>query len=391
MAYQRGSIRKVPRKNGEVWVLRFREDAADGGRRERVIPIGCLKDFPRERDARREVDRLGLLISVNAENQPGRIRFAELAEFYLRVELGPNAVRPKSANTIPITKHNVRHYLIPRWGNCLAEDIRPLDIQNWLVSLHQTLAWPTIAKLRGTMNRIYRIGLLHEKVARNPVQHVQTRAKSDYRAIILTPDQTLLILKELARNPIHFTLVLTCSATGLRASEILSLRWSDMLWDEGKIRVSKRWAKGSDGPVKTKSSDATVPLHPALAQYLLSWRRRSPWPAEKDFVFPSLKMNGRVPMSASIFAKTHLRSAAVRAGVQIAEGQRFGFHNLGRHSLSNFLINKAKVEPKTVQSFLRHAKVQTTLDLYTQEDCDETRIAQGRFLEALGMPVRMVQ
>src|SRR5437667_11934826 len=30
-------------------------------------------------------------------------------------------------------------------------------------------------------------------------------------------------------------------------------------------------------------------------------------------------------------------------------------------------------EPKTVQGILRHSKIQTTLDLYTQEDRDETR------------------
>jgi hypothetical protein len=42
-------------------------------------------------------------------------------------------------------------------------------------------------------------------------------------------------------------------------------------------------------------------------------------------------------------------------------------------------------ESKTVQSILRHAKIQTTLDLYTQEDSDETRAAQGEFLTAAGM------
>jgi hypothetical protein len=40
-------------------------------------------------------------------------------------------------------------------------------------------------------------------------------------------------------------------------------------------------------------------------------------------------------------------------------------------------VNKAKVEPKTVQGILRHSKIQTRLDLYTQEDADEARAAQG--------------
>ena len=61
-----------------------------------------------------------------------------------------------------------------------------------------------------------------------------------------------------------------------------------------------------------------------------------------------------------------------------------------RHSLSNWLVNKGKVDPKTVQGVLRHSKIQTTLDLYTQEDSDETRTAQGSFLSAMGMRSGMV-
>lgn len=66
------------------------------------------------------------------------------------------------------------------------------------------------------------------------------------------------------------------------------------------------------------------------------------------------------------------------AGVKIPDGYRFGLHNL-RHSLSNWLVNKAKENPKTVQGMLRHAKVQTTLDLYAQGDNDNAISAQERF------------
>jgi hypothetical protein len=66
--------------------------------------------------------------------------------------------------------------------------------------------------------------------------------------------------------------------------------------------------------------------------------------------------------------------------VQIEDGQRFGLHNLP-HSLSNWLVNRAKVEPKTVQGILRHSRIQTTLDLYTQEDSDEA-MKHGRRRES---------
>ena len=385
MAYQRGSLKKVRRKEGETWVLRYRVVSADGRRVEHTTPIGLVREFPKDRDAWREVDRLGILVRINDNPLPGRIRFSFLAEHYLKADFGADAARPKSTNTIPIVEHYVRDYLIRRFGEAVAEDIKPLEIQKWLKSLNEIngLAWTTIAKIRGLMHRIYKVGILHERVAKNPVEPVETRSKSSYRAIIISPAQTLTILKSLP-SPLHYTLVLTCAATALRSSEILALRWADVLWDEGRIRVSKRWANGEDGETKTDASDGYVPLHPVLARHLRVWQQQTHHAKVTDFVFPSMKAHGRKPLYASTFVADHLRPAAKKAGVQIEDGQRFGLHNL-RHSLSNWLVNKAKVEPKTVQGILRHAKIQTTLDLYTQEDSDETRAAQGEFLSALGM------
>jgi integrase len=385
MAYQRGSLKKVRRKEGEAWVLRYRVTNAEGKRVEHILPVGFVLKFPKETDAWKEVDRAGLNMRINDAPSSGRASFRHLAEHYLRADFSVDAVRLKSANTIPIVEHYVRDYLIKRFGQDTADDIKPLEIQRWLKSLNEVngLAWTTISKVRGIMHRIYKVGILHELVAKNPLTYVETRSKSTYRAIIITPAQTVAILKSLP-SPLHYTLVLTCAATALRSSEILALRWTDMLWHEGRIQISKRWAKGKDGETKTAASEGYVPLHPVLAAHLRTWQHQTPHAKETDFVFPSMRAKGRKPLCSSVFVADHLQPAAKKAGVLIQDGQRFGLHNL-RHSLSNWLVNKAKVEPKTVQGILRHAKIQTTLDLYTQEDSDETRAAQGEFLSAVGM------
>jgi integrase len=230
---------------------------------------------------------------------------------------------------------------------------------------------------------------LHQLVEHNPVLPVETRSNTDYKAIPVTPRQTWQIIQSLA-NPLHRILILTCAATALRASELLALRWADVLWDENRIAVTKRWWRGSDGPTKTRSSEGYVPMHPALAQFLLAWKEQTPYAKETDFIFPSLKAQGRVPVSPSVFIADHLRPAADAAGIQIPDGYRFGLHNL-RHSLSSWLVNKGKVEPKTVQSLLRHSRIQTTLDLYTQGDGDETRAAQGAFLREMGLATEIIQ
>ena len=105
-------------------------------------PSDLFGIFPKEKDAWREVDRLGLLLRVNDEPGDVRIRFDALAEHYLKADFGEDAVRPKSENTIPIVEHYVRDYLIARWGKEIAEDIKPFEIQRWLKSLHDDAVSP---------------------------------------------------------------------------------------------------------------------------------------------------------------------------------------------------------------------------------------------------------
>src|SRR3974390_598394 len=132
MSYQRGALRIRRRKGGDLWMLRYRVTEPDGRRMEKVIPVCAVRDFPKERDARREADRLPLAARINEESTDTRIRFHALAEHYLTNDCGPDALRPKTERTVLNTEHIVRAYLIPQWGKEIADDIKPLDIQRLL-------------------------------------------------------------------------------------------------------------------------------------------------------------------------------------------------------------------------------------------------------------------
>ena len=95
-------------------MLRYRVNR-DGKRVEHGLPVGLVRDLPREKDAWREINRRGLLFRIN---DPGdnRIRFGALAEHYLKHDFGADAVRPKTERTTLNTQQIVRSYLIPRWG-----------------------------------------------------------------------------------------------------------------------------------------------------------------------------------------------------------------------------------------------------------------------------------
>src|SRR5215470_1374526 len=120
MAYQRGSLKKAMKKEGLTWVLRYRV----GGKEQTPLVVGLVADFPTKGEALLEVDRLQLRLRINCTSQGmRRIKFDELAEYYLKVEIDPEVTAsPKSENTMPILEHYVRDTLVARWGDQIAED-----------------------------------------------------------------------------------------------------------------------------------------------------------------------------------------------------------------------------------------------------------------------------
>jgi integrase len=102
--------------------------------------------------------------------------------------------------------------------------------------------------------------------------------------------------------------------------------------------------------------------------------------------------NGEQPRSASQLVEDYIPPTAIAAGVITVENgltydrdgeivKRFGFHNLGRHSLATFLMD-AQENPALVQAIMRHAKMDMTL-YYSHSRRKAKRAAQERVLQHL--------
>ena len=101
-----------------------------------------------------------------------------------------------------------------------------------------------------------------------------------------------------------------------------------------------------------------------LALVLRVWQKTTAYGNPSDWVFASRKTHGRTFRVGNMLVSDYLRPAAIKAGVVLKPGQRFGFHNL-RHSLSSLLITGQKSDVRTTQDILRHSSSATTLNLYT--------------------------
>lgn len=276
-----------------------------------------------------------------------------------------------------------------------AAEIKPLEIESWfetLTSPSTGLSWGTITKLKSLMGQVFKHAQRHELVPAtvdaggrptNPVLLARSESKSSYEAIVVSPEQMIVILAELDKpeTQLEWTLALVHAATALRPEEAFGLKWFDIDWKNGHINIRRGWSKGKITEGKNEGSMTQVVMHPALAQALDQWRRASRYHRDSDWVFASAKAKGKKPRSAGVAGQDYLRPAAVKAGV-IPEGYkgRFGWHNL-RHSLATFFAAN-DVNLPVIQSILRHAKPTTTA-VYTHRVNNAQMAAQEKFLNAI--------
>jgi integrase len=385
--YQQGSIRRLARKGGpDVWVFRWRDIHADGSKKENNRVIGTVLEFRTKAAAERAAE--ALRININSTTPRASIQgmtFGKLAEHYIARELDVDqqqARAPKAHSTIEGNRRNLKRHILPRWATTPIQEMEPILIEDWLAALARgaiKLQNGTLKKLRGVMSIVFRHGMRHGFLPRdehaNPMRYVRQSESSEMEHTILTQDEVMAIhshLQEPAR-----TMVMLDAATGLRASELLALRWSDIDFEVGVVHVQRAIVYGVVGNTKNQGSRSRLPLAQAVLDFLNEWRRETPYASPEDWVFASPRMKGKKPYRGNTLVANHLRVAAKAAGVKGA----VGFHTF-RRSISTWLIDNDE-NVKVTQELMRHSSSKTTLDLYAKAATPSKRIAHGRIVDGL--------
>lgn len=205
--------------------------------------------------------------------------------------------------------------------------------------------------------------------------------------------------------------LLTAIFTGLRASELRGLRWTDIELERKVLHVRQRADRYDDiGKPKSEAGEREVPLPPIVINTLREWRLACPRRdtgrvdaqgepiKELDLVFPNGK--GKVESLGNMINRG-LLPAQRRAGVTEDRGELnenggpllsakyTGMHPL-RHFYASWCINRPQdgglgLPPKVVQERLGHATINLTMDTYSHlfprgDDQDELACAEARLL-----------
>jgi integrase len=159
-------------------------------------------------------------------------------------------------------------------------------------------------------------------------------------------------------------LLLTAIFTGLRASELRGLRWSDVDLKAGELNVRQRADRyNAIGRPKSAAGERTVPIPPILLNTLKEHRLTS----RHDLVFSNGR--GNVESWANIINRG-FHPVQVKAGVVTKDGKAkyTGLHSL-RHFYASWCINRRadgglELPLKVVQARLGHASIGMTADTY---------------------------
>jgi integrase len=278
------------------------------------------------------------------------------------------AARKVRARTLESYRSTVRLHLRPGIGHHRLDRLQPEHLERLYGALSDKgLSSASILRAHRVLPRALRVASQRAKVARNVATLVDPpTVKRPETALPLSAQEARKVMAaaQTHRNAARWTVAL---AVGLRQSEALALRWSDVDLDNGTLSVRRGLHRISgQGLVyeepKADRSRRNLALPAQLVDALKAQRaaqleeRIAAGPLWEDHDLVFAQPNGRPIERKSDWRawKALLRQAGVRE-VRLHDG---------RHTAATLLLSEG-VHPRVVMEVLGHAQMRTTTDTYS--------------------------
>jgi integrase len=251
----------------------------------------------------------------------------------------------------------LRVHLGPFFGETVIDRITPVRVEAFVAAKRQEgKATKSILNYLGLLHSIFAFAQRRGLATTNPVAAIdkpeRPGATADIRFLAEAEIRHLLrAVPDDSRGPTERALYLTAAMTGLRQGELLALRWQDIDWTAGRIRVRQSFVRGEFGAPKSRRSTRSVPLADQVAGELDRHFQRTAFEADEDLVFCHPQTGS--PLDRSRLLK-RFKAAARNAGLP-----RVRFHDL-RHTFGTRMAGVG-VPLRTLQEWMGHRDFKTTL------------------------------
>jgi integrase len=248
-------------------------------------------------------------------------------------------------------------HLVPFFGEGGIDRIDTEDVSRFLVAQGRSgAARQSIINRLNLLGGIYGHAVKRGWADTNPVAAVDRPrsdgGNADIRFIDSTELEALLrAVPDDTLGAMERVLYLAAAMTGLRQGELVALRWRDIDWAAGLLRVRRSYTRGTYGKPKSKRSSRAVPLADRIAAGLERHFQRSNYQADDDLVFCHPETGN--PYDASRLRRRFSKAVA-RAAVREVR-----FHDL-RHSYGTAMAS-AGAPLRSLMEWMGHADLKTTL------------------------------
>lgn len=309
-----------------------------------------------------------------------------------------------------IRKNTKRHYehiyktkISPTLGKERLTDITKLKITSMINKLNeQGYQWETLHKVKVLLSDMFDKAMEDEFVVKNPAKSVRLPKNKPAREIKALSKEDQETFFECASGTFYNNLFIVAVNTGLRPGELFAITEKNINFAKGELYVTNTLLyQKLDGDEKktfhledpkTYTSRRTVPINKICMSALLSQVRihkilynKSPY--KNNLEFPNLLFTTRhcTPLNSVLY------SAAIDKIVNeinlmrdsLDKMESFSGHAF-RHTFATRCF-EAGIEPKTVQSYLGHASLQMTMDLYTSVFPDKKRMEIQKLDETMNI------
>lgn len=281
------------------------------------------------------------------------------------------------ANTLKSYHDYARVHILPALGDLKVREMTVQQLQWFTDQLLEKVSVSSARKIHVVVSGAFMLAVRDGFATANIAEYVVFPKAEKYEGTAYRPEHLLKLLQvaEAEGEPIRSAIILG-ACYGLRRSEIVGLRWSDIDFENGVVTIKNTVTQNGKLRIemedtKTSKSRRTISLLASTVPYLMQLKEeqeRAGVTVDKVCAWP----DGRPVRPDYIYSKLQkLTKQNDLPNIRV--------HDL-RHTAASLLAKEAT--PKQVQEFLGHENVSTTLNTYTHL-LDEDRKATSNIMDGV--------
>jgi integrase len=331
------SVYRYAGKRGTVYRIKYR----DASGREVMETVGAERDGLTEKQAREILaDRLSD-VRRKGLRRPRAVTFRDYAELWFE----QNASRRQWTENTKRAYGGSLKRLLPHLGAYRLGAIRARMVSSAIAELSKRYSAATVNQAVNLLHDILASAVREELIEANPAAYAERPKMPDYEQTWDVPDQgeAAAILRAFTDERARL-IYRTALLTGMRRSELVNLKWADVNFIEGAIRVRKS---------KTREGHRSIAMAPSLSAALWEWRTTTPYQSDEDYAFASPESGRR--FNPDRWWLRHWKAALKEAGI----GRYVRpFHDTRHTALTHMAA--AGVSPVALMATAGHSSMQTT-------------------------------